>query len=254
MPVKSRAARWVKRRWCPMLSATCGLRGDGCSSASTRPQGQPQARPSRHPAARGLRGRSGRHGIQRARRAGRGDRHRRSRSGRPPARPTDVRTRRRAVLHTGSATNCGVVGADDGVAPPVPDRGRTGPVTSSFPSGDAATDLSFRLGVAQEIPVLFFPLALATSAAHWSLVRSRGIPDRRVRGWMRGSGGGTGRMDGVPAPAGTDDREASPKGAAGGDHRLDRVSAVAEHPEAPCSRFGMIILGEGCRVGCVQAN
>ena len=58
--------------------------------------------------------------------------------------------------------------------PPGSGEGRTGPVTSSFPSGHAATDLSFTLGVAQEIPVLFFPLAFATSAAHWSLVRSRG--------------------------------------------------------------------------------
>lgn len=58
--------------------------------------------------------------------------------------------------------------------PPGSGEGRTGPITSSFPSGHAATDLSFTLGVVQEIPVLFFPLALATSAAHWSLVRSRG--------------------------------------------------------------------------------
>ncbi|MDQ3642146.1 MAG: phosphatase PAP2 family protein [Actinomycetota bacterium] len=58
--------------------------------------------------------------------------------------------------------------------PPGSGEGRTGPITSSFPSGHAATDLSFTLGVAQEIPALFFPLALATSAAHWSLVRSRG--------------------------------------------------------------------------------
>ena len=58
--------------------------------------------------------------------------------------------------------------------PPGAGEARAGPVTSSFPSGHAATDLAFTLGVVQEIPVLFFPLALATSAAHWSLVRSRG--------------------------------------------------------------------------------
>lgn len=58
--------------------------------------------------------------------------------------------------------------------PPGSGSGRSGPTTSSFPSGHAATDLSFALGVAQEIPVLFPPLALATSAGHWSLVRSRG--------------------------------------------------------------------------------
>ena len=58
--------------------------------------------------------------------------------------------------------------------PPGAGEGRTGPITSSFPSGHAATDLAFTLGVAQEIPVLFIPLALATSAGHWSIVRSRG--------------------------------------------------------------------------------
>ena len=58
--------------------------------------------------------------------------------------------------------------------PPGSHEGRLGPLTSSFPSGHAATDLAFTLGVAQEIPLLLVPLALATSAAHWSLVRSRG--------------------------------------------------------------------------------
>lgn len=58
--------------------------------------------------------------------------------------------------------------------PPGSGSGRPGPVTSSFPSGHAATDVAFTLGVVQEIPALFPPLALATSAAHWSMVRSRG--------------------------------------------------------------------------------
>lgn len=58
--------------------------------------------------------------------------------------------------------------------PPGAGEGRRGPVTSSFPSGHAATDLAFVLGVSQEIPVLFPPLAVTTLAAHWSLVRSRG--------------------------------------------------------------------------------
>ena len=53
-------------------------------------------------------------------------------------------------------------------------EGRIGPVTSSFPSGHAATDLAFAVGVAQEIPVLFLPLAALTAVAHWSLVRTRG--------------------------------------------------------------------------------
>lgn len=58
--------------------------------------------------------------------------------------------------------------------PPGSGEGRTGPVTSSFPSGHAATDLAFTLAAAQEIPLLFLVLAPATTAAHWSLVRSRG--------------------------------------------------------------------------------
>lgn len=58
--------------------------------------------------------------------------------------------------------------------PPGAGENRTGPITSSFPSGHAATDLAFTLGVAQEIPLLFVPLAALTMAAHWSVVRSRG--------------------------------------------------------------------------------
>jgi len=58
--------------------------------------------------------------------------------------------------------------------PPGSGEGRPGPVTSSFPSGHTATDLAFSLAVAQEIPVLFIPLTVATMAAHWSMVRSRG--------------------------------------------------------------------------------
>ncbi len=58
--------------------------------------------------------------------------------------------------------------------PPRSGKMRPGPVTSSFPSGHAASDLAFNLGAAQEVPLVFFPLSLATQAAHWSLVRSRG--------------------------------------------------------------------------------
>lgn len=58
--------------------------------------------------------------------------------------------------------------------PPGSGRRRIGPVTSSFPSGHAASDLGFALAVAQEIPLLFIPMSGATMAAHWSLVRSRG--------------------------------------------------------------------------------
>ena len=50
---------------------------------------------------------------------------------------------------------------------------RLGPVTSSFPSGHAASDLSFTFGVAQELPLLFVPLSAATIGAHWALVRGR---------------------------------------------------------------------------------
>lgn len=48
-----------------------------------------------------------------------------------------------------------------------------GPVTSSFPSGHAASDLAFALGAAQEDPRLFLPLSAATMAVHLSLIRKR---------------------------------------------------------------------------------
>ncbi len=50
---------------------------------------------------------------------------------------------------------------------------RLGPATSSFPSGHAASDLSFTFGVAQELPLLFIPLSAATVSAHWALIRGR---------------------------------------------------------------------------------
>jgi undecaprenyl-diphosphatase len=53
------------------------------------------------------------------------------------------------------------------------EQARVGPLTSSFPSGHAATDLAFVFGVSQRSPALFPPLAACTIAAHWSLVRSR---------------------------------------------------------------------------------
>ncbi len=52
-------------------------------------------------------------------------------------------------------------------------EGRIGPLTSSFPSGHTASDLAFIFGVAQEFPLLVIPLSGATTAAHWSLIRSR---------------------------------------------------------------------------------
>ncbi|MBW3556745.1 MAG: phosphatase PAP2 family protein [Actinobacteria bacterium] len=48
-----------------------------------------------------------------------------------------------------------------------------GPVTSSFPSGHAASDLAFAMGAAQELPLAFLPLSCCTMAVHWSLVRKR---------------------------------------------------------------------------------
>lgn len=48
-----------------------------------------------------------------------------------------------------------------------------GPMTSSFPSGHAASDLAFVFGAAQELPLAFLPLSAATLAVHWSLIRKR---------------------------------------------------------------------------------
>lgn len=50
---------------------------------------------------------------------------------------------------------------------------QAGPFTSSFPSGHAAADLAFMLGVSQEVPPLMLPLSGATMAVHWSLIRKR---------------------------------------------------------------------------------
>ncbi len=58
--------------------------------------------------------------------------------------------------------------------PPEARQRGIGPVTTSFPSGHAASDLAFVFGVAQVMPALFVPLAGASLTAHWSLVRSRG--------------------------------------------------------------------------------
>ncbi len=57
--------------------------------------------------------------------------------------------------------------------PPEARRRPVSPITSSFPSGHAASDLAFACGVGHELPALFPLFALVTSTAHWSLVRSR---------------------------------------------------------------------------------
>lgn len=46
-------------------------------------------------------------------------------------------------------------------------------MTSSFPSGHTASDLSFVFGASQEAPILFAPLSAATVLSHWSLIRAR---------------------------------------------------------------------------------
>lgn len=46
-----------------------------------------------------------------------------------------------------------------------------GPVTSSFASGPAASDLAFVLGPSQELPLFFVPMSGATMAVHRALVR-----------------------------------------------------------------------------------
>jgi undecaprenyl-diphosphatase len=53
------------------------------------------------------------------------------------------------------------------------EQARIGPLTSSFPSGHAATDLAFVFGVSQVVPAAFLPLSACTVAGHWSLVRTR---------------------------------------------------------------------------------
>jgi len=62
-------------------------------------------------------------------------------------------------------------------------RGLPGPWGSSFPSGHAASDVGFTLGVSQELPGLLLPLSLATAGAHWSLINAR---DRSLRGVIAG--------------------------------------------------------------------
>ena len=57
--------------------------------------------------------------------------------------------------------------------PPGAARHQLGPMTSSFPSGHAASDLAFAIGAAQELPLAFLPLSACTMAVHWSLVRKR---------------------------------------------------------------------------------
>lgn len=83
---------------------------------------------------------------------------------------------RASVCYTAAAVvaNLAIKPAVGRDRPPGAGERRPGPVTSSFPSGHTATDLAFSLAVAQEVPGLLLPLTGATTAAHWSMVRSRG--------------------------------------------------------------------------------
>lgn len=47
------------------------------------------------------------------------------------------------------------------------------PLTSSMPSGHAASDTAFAVAAWQEMPSVLVPMLLLTTASHWSLVRSR---------------------------------------------------------------------------------
>ncbi len=103
---------------------------------------------------------------------------------------------RRAALRAGTCYWGAAVVANLIVKPavrrPRPRKARRqgiGPVTSSFPSGHAATHLAFIAGSTQELPVTFFPLAVTALAAHWSIVRSRGHhPTDVVFGGLLGLG------------------------------------------------------------------
>ena len=56
-----------------------------------------------------------------------------------------------------------------------PEKGRLRgkrPLTSSFPSGHAASDAAFCFGAAQELPWLILPLGGMAMLAHWSIVRT----------------------------------------------------------------------------------
>ena len=93
---------------------------------------------------------------------------------------TGGRRGRDAALRGGVAYGVAAVLANVVVKPAVhrkrpqgSEQARVGPLTSSFPSGHAATDLAFVFGVSQRVPALFPPLAACTVGAHWSLVRTR---------------------------------------------------------------------------------
>ena len=109
---------------------------------------------------------------------------------------------------------------------------RAGPVTSSFPSGHAATDLAFNVGASQELPLLFFPLSAATLAAHWSIVRSRGHYLSDVL-----AGGGLGIVVALVAwwlwPPGGDENDETSPSATRSDRKGVLMSDDQQAPESP---------------------
>ena len=58
-----------------------------------------------------------------------------------------------------------------GDIPAAPPATSSAPFASSFPSGHAASDLTFVFGAAQELPRAFVPLSAFSLAVHWSLIR-----------------------------------------------------------------------------------
>lgn len=86
---------------------------------------------------------------------------------------------RRAALRGGACYAVAAVVANVIMKPMIdrsrPRKGRLrgqSPLTSSFPSGHAASDAAFCFGAAQELPWLILPLGGMAILAHWSIVRT----------------------------------------------------------------------------------
>jgi membrane-associated phospholipid phosphatase len=122
--------------------------------------------------------------------------------------------------------------------PPGAARHQLGPMTSSFPSGHAASDLAFTIGAAQELPLAFLPLSACTMAVHWSLVRKRAhYPSDVLAGGVLGIAVALGawklwpprhsyKVDPPRVPSGAD------HGGADGRHGSDASSNGADEPLA----------------------
>jgi undecaprenyl-diphosphatase len=112
------------------------------------------------------------------------------------------------------------------------EQARIGPLTSSFPSGHAATDLAFVFGVSQAVPAMFVPLSAATLTAHWSLVRTRAhhLSDVLAGGAL-----------GIAVAAGV--RAAWPR-----RHLPDAGPAPSSSPDRPHGPFTTVVEGEEARL------